>query len=1295
MNIFIYVVLSCWYNVTTRFQLCINTAPNKQIINPKELLQQSANDDRRQHKVNVVTRLLDALRVDQTGLSKSDVEEDGQSAVEFIGRMHGCVGSHWELLPPVYAPPSSNTNDGDASTVDISNGGTGEEDFKVAPTQIETKFDPPSPPNAGSATPDAEREGEDTTPTIASNPTKPPKIYPLLRGGGIRLPGLDWNKTFRKGYAVLVWVRPTLDCPQTTIPDGAVPRKQVLYRFATSPGDNVNGSVGVCAVLGQWSAVSTNEEVSQPSRTMLTTTVTAFTLPNANPIAHLVATKSLRSSMTERGGSSSKSKSAESNISFKGGSAHARNMEHFQKHQSHNPAVTNKGRLANKAVKAAKSVSNHASRKKQDTGVDSIPTSPTGEYISAQLTLPADEWSLVGIQHTHPYLRRPELTISVNGEEMLKGELGYPLLDGVVDDGADFGGLSALSLSGSTSPTSRLGSASNDVGMVSYGSEFLDDSERLMLRRRGILAECTLLDGAFENGVTVSSKQESSNNNSAMATCVLSVHSMVLLSGLVPNAVLAMIAERGPMGDSASGSGLSFVLGPVPPNPQNRDAVVALSAGHGYYGSGGGNSSSSSSGGIVGGTSGVQGELVPPRTLGIPVSVGITPGVTSTKVGGSTNGSSSGKGSSDPLGDGETWIGGGEEHVAHVCLQGLISRAALTFHAGDTRSLGGYPDDPVRKGRIVCPPSPASSCIGGADAVPKVGIVRPTPPVPNETNEGLEITGNSRYRNVTLTYIELENRRQSDISFTAVGSDKYDDSPPVSFPRALCAANAMHFALLPFRLALPRAGTEEVNDVQRSLHAESYSHLCDIISNDGRLAGLLIDFIAECILCGGSTLRDDALQNGVVHVLVNLTRKVLIRGARLGLLPGRADGSVAHREQMSPNGKDKKDRENVDYDQDHDSSCPPVIPSAISRALVRLIDVCCGPLANTTMQTRQLEQSAIIDPCRGAIRVRRASDVGLTALFGLAMDFDLLGSDAVAAAPILRSIALRYCQISSDLEYGVLLRRQMNLQYFLDTIRVRFDRSVKKGSLSDEERSSLESIAMSLSDILYSMLFTTLTSVSGTSVTRGERDVGALVATLTECPFGSVCAHVVTSAIAKLLVKCGVLSPLSMETQDGIKPVKSKNSRRRDPANIALESRLARNMLLCHYHDIVAPLLLSRSVPRYSSQKIADNEEKDEQLILTHHVDAATINASRHPMDWTNHWRLSFLTFVWLTSLAGLEESQSTSTSTGQLLFASAKAGSLDGAMFGATDALRIRSNMLTTLSQFLVLNSSGEKDNR
>jgi len=94
----------------------------------------------------------------------------------------------------------------------------------------------------------------------------------------------------------------------------------------------------------------------------------------------------------------------------------------------------------------------------------------------------------------------------------------------------------------------------------------------------------------------------------------------------------------------------------------------------------------------------------------------------------------------------------------------------------------------------------------------------------------------------------------------------------------------MNISLLPFRLALPHAGNEEVNDIQRRLHVDSFAHLNDLLCNGGEFAGSLIQFVAECMRCGGSAMRDEALQNGVIHIMATLVRKVLIRGARLGLL---------------------------------------------------------------------------------------------------------------------------------------------------------------------------------------------------------------------------------------------------------------------------------------------------------------------------------------------------------------------------------------------------------------------------
>lgn len=137
---------------------------------------------------------------------------------------------------------------------------------------------------------------------------------------------------------------------------------------------------------------------------------------------------------------------------------------------------------------------------------------------------------------------------------------------------------------------------------------------------------------------------------------------------------------------------------------------------------------------------------------------------------------------------------------------------------------------------------------------------------------------------------------------TAIPSDSTD--PPPSFPRALQATNPTSFALLPFRLALPRttfqSQSELVNDVQKRLHLERFGHLSDLLGgadgesdgddvdvdghhdsdakegNEGELAALLIEFVAECIRCSGSGMRDEVLQNGVIHALMNVLRKVLI-----------------------------------------------------------------------------------------------------------------------------------------------------------------------------------------------------------------------------------------------------------------------------------------------------------------------------------------------------------------------------------------------------------------------------------
>jgi hypothetical protein len=61
------------------------------------------------------------------------------------------------------------------------------------------------------------------------------------------------------------------------------------------------------------------------------------------------------------------------------------------------------------------------------------------------------------------------------------------------------------------------------------------------------------------------------------------------------------------------------------------------------------------------------------------------------------------------------------------------------------------------------------------------------------------------------------------------------------------------------------------------------------------------------------------------------------------------------------------------------------------------------------------------------------------------------------------------------------------------------------------------------------------------------------------------------------------------------------------------------------------------------------------------------------------------LSFKWLSSLAGSEERILTSRTAGGLILQAAQTSSLDGALIGK--------NVNQTLSHFLVLEPSGEKD--
>ncbi len=138
--------------------------------------------------------------------------------------------------------------------------------------------------------------------------------------------------------------------------------------------------------------------------------------------------------------------------------------------------------------------------------------------------------------------------------------------------------------------------------------------------------------------------------------------------------------------------------------------------------------------------------------------------------------------------------------------------------------------------------------------------------------------------------------------------------------------------MLPFQRALPRTeASGEVDDAQRMVHLESFAHLNDLLNNKAKLIG----FVTECARRGGSAMRDEALQNGVIHVLATLARKVSIRGARLGMLIGEEEAertpdiTARGETQALTSIKKSTGGENLDLTR---TTTPPVLPLYLGRS---------------------------------------------------------------------------------------------------------------------------------------------------------------------------------------------------------------------------------------------------------------------------------------------------------------------------------------------------------------------------
>jgi hypothetical protein len=384
----------------------------------------------------------------------------------------------------------------------------------------------------------------------------------------------------------------------------------------------------------------------------------------------------------------------------------------------------------------------------------------------------------------------------------------------------------------------------------------------------------------------------------------------------------------------------------------------------------------------------------------------------------------------------------------------------------------------------------------------------------------------------------------------------------------------------------------------------------------------------------------------------------------------------------------------------------PISPTKISlpiiEAMVDLLDACCGP---SSMYLEDLDPS---------VQIQRTSDLALTAVFGIALDWDLWGRDLRAACGMLEALAERYGGVC--VTSGYIVRSQISVQYFLDTLKYRLQKVGSGLSASNignhsvggvkqtpnQQREFLRRISNACAKLLQAMLLSSLSNTR--SISQAEHDISACMGALSDCPLGTFLAHVVLQALLGVLQWCEIVPPnLTAEDSDAVDVgsdrtpsswindaatnTPSHKSRVDDDHKCQVASRLARNLLMSQFHDVIAPMLLSRTV--------FSGERTMEQAAVAAAAAAASMASNGHssltstrnqrgantsststtrgstivPLSWQEDWRLGLLIFSWVSSIAGPEGVYS-AKSLGSLLLASGLAGSLDGAIEGASKAL-------------------------
>ena len=359
-------------------------------------------------------------------------------------------------------------------------------------------------------------------------------------------------------------------------------------------------------------------------------------------------------------------------------------------------------------------------------------------------------------------------------------------------------------------------------------------------------------------------------------------------------------------------------------------------------------------------------------------------------------------------------------------------------------------------------------------------------------------------------------------------------------------------------------------NLQQPLYTKSLTILYNLYTHNGIWASKLISLLSTTIRHGGGRVHEMVLQSGLLHVLGSTLRQSLLRAQQL---------------QVYAHSTLEDFLLNVQLDltywrPTHAQACPKIIPADIFPAMATLIQVCCGVRPGQSARWTSLTY------------IERSSDLAMTAVFGLALNLDLWGNQCTTILAVV-------CDAYANVQGGHLLRHEIPIQTLMDLLRTR---------LTNEK----DEVSTHLANLVQHMLLSSLSNRN--IIGQAERDIACCMGVLSDSPLGSLGGHVILCSLSNIMDWC--------------------NQGKDDDEKLHIATRLARNLMVSQFHDVVAPMLLSRS------------------------FFCCAVSTNSTSGSWESHWRMVLTLFAWVASIAG-QEGIAAAQSTGALLLASSVAGSL------------------------------------